>query len=517
MQASEATPSMDHSARENRENPPASLSLRVTAAAAWMIVFRWLDRLIGIASVAVLARLLTPDDFGLVAYATLVIGVVELFTGLATDAELIRYAHPDRAYYNAAWTMNVARGVAITLLLIGLVGPASQFFEEPRLRVVMLTLAAMPLLQGFENVGIVDFRKGLEFDREFRFLLTARVVGTVATIGLAFAMRNYWALVAGTLFRTAFRVLLSYKVHPFRPRFDVSRIAEMFRFSRWMMILNLAGGLSERLPGLVVGREWGSSVLAYLNVGREIAELSTTEIRAPIRRALYPGLAQIVHQPARLADVLVRCTGMLALLTLPIALGLALVADDLVPLVLGAQWHPTISLLQPLCVGGAITALGTNSHLAYMALNRSHLAALAAALRALLLLALLLAVSPTCGAIGAAYAIAGMACFMTIIDYALAPRLLGIAVARFLAVVWRPLVAALAMAGAVWLLRSNAAPANDLPGHASSLARSALLGSSVYIACVITLWTLAGRVDGAERWLLALVKNRYVRLVRSVA
>ncbi len=265
------------------------LGRRVTTAAAWMVAFRWVDRLIGMLSVAILARLLAPEDFGIVGYAMLVIGILELFMGLATDVELIRHARVDRSYYNAAWTMNVLRGLVIATVLLALVQPAAEFFDEPRLGAIMLSFAAIPLIQGLENVGIVEFRKRLEFDREFRFLLTSRIVGTVVTIGLAFALRTYWALVAGTILRTAFRVALSYRVHPFRPRFEVARVPEIFRFSRWMMILNLAGGLGERLPGLVIGRELGSSALAYFNMGKEIASLSTTEVRAPIRRALYPG------------------------------------------------------------------------------------------------------------------------------------------------------------------------------------------------------------------------------------
>ncbi len=224
-----------------------------------------------------------------------------------------------------------------------------------------------------------------------------------------------------------------------------------------------------------------------------------------------------MNHRARLAQVLVQSTGMLALLTLPIPLGIALVANDLVPLFLGSQWQPTIGLLQPLCIAGAIAAAGTNGQLAYMALNRSHLAAIAASLRAALLLVLLLVVLPSYGVVGIAYAMAGMTGLMTIVDYALAPRLLGIAAGRFLAVVWRPAVAALAMVAAVWMLRTAVGPADDLAGHAWSLIRATLLGSIVYVICVLGLWIVGGRPDGAEQWLVALAKDRYARHLRSAA
>jgi len=494
-----------------------SLSRRITTAAAWMVAFRWLDRLIGILSLAVLARLLSPADFGLVAYGTLVIGILELFTGLSTDSELIRHARADRSYYNAAWTMNVLRGVVMAALLLALIRPAVTFFHEPRLVAIMLSLSAIPLIQGFENVGIVDFRKQLEFDREFRFLLTSRIVGTVATIIFALLLHSYWALIVGTLFRAVFRIAWSYRVHPFRPRFALAGIRDIFRFTRWMMIQNLASGLNDRLPGIVIGREWGSSALAYFNVAKEISDLSATEIRAPIRRALYPGLARLAERPTHLGDVLISATGMLALLTLPIPLGIALVSDDLVPLFLGEQWQPAIALVQPLCIAASVAAVGTNSQLAYMALNRSHLAAVAVSLRALLVLVVLLLVGRSYGVVGVAYAIAAITCVMTALDYALAPRLLDIRVRRLLAVVWRPVAAAVAMAGAVWLLQLASVPAHDTAGHLWALIRATLLGAVVYTVCVVILWTLGGCRDGAEKWLIALVKEQHARLSRTTA
>lgn len=498
----------------DRGNPDADLGSRVAAAAGWMVGFRWIDRVIGLASVAILARILVPEDFGIVGYATLVAGILELFAGIATDAELIRHRHADRAYYNAAWTMNVLRGLAIAALMAALAEPAGTFFREPRLAAVMLVLASIPLIRAFENVGVVDFRKELQFNLEFRYLLTSRMLGTVATIALALWMRSYWALAIGIVVRTALGVALSYAFHPFRPRFDLARVPEIFRFSRWMMLQTLATGVNEKLPALVVGRSWGSSDLAFFNIGKEIADLSATEIRAPIRRALYPGLARIADRRQRLREVLVESTAMLALLTVPIPLGIALVAEDFVPLFLGPQWDATVSVLQPLCIAASVTALGTNSQLALMALNRSHLTAIAAFIRLALLLAAVVLASPH-GVVVVACAVAGVSCIMLIADYTLSARVLEIDARRFAAVVWRPVTASLAMCAAVWLFRAGFPASADLPGHAWSLVRSSLLGAAVYVVCVLSLWAIGGRRGAAERRLFETLKDLRARFGKA--
>jgi O-antigen/teichoic acid export membrane protein len=250
-------------------------------------------------------------------------------------------------------------------------------------------------------------------------------------------------------------------------------------------------------------------------MGKEIAELSITEIRAPIRRALYPGLARIADRQERLSEVLVESTAMFALLTVPIPLGIALVAEDLVPLFLGAQWQPTVAVLQPLCIAVAVSALGNNSQLAYMALNRAHLAAIAAVVRLLLLAALLVVLPVSYGVIGVAYVVAGVSCIMLVADYALSARILSISTGRFLCAVWRPVTASLAMCVAVWLIRSGFAPAADLPAHVWSLVRSTLLGAVVYVVCLLALWVMGGRRDGAERRLVALATHFFDRLGRN--
>ncbi len=215
-----------------------------------------------------------------------------------------------------------------------------------------------------------------------------------------------------------------------------------------------------------------------------------------------------------MGDVLVESAGMLALLTLPIPLGIALVADDFVPLFLGPQWQPMIDVLRPLCIAASVSALGTNSQLALLALNRSHITAAAASIR-LAVLALLLSLAAPHGVVGVAYAIAGMSGVSLAADYALSARVLHIAPRRFLGVVWRPVSAALAMALAVWLLRGGMPPASDLPGHLGSLILSAASGAAVYAGCVLALWAGTGRREGAERRLLATLQSARMRLRRS--
>jgi PST family polysaccharide transporter len=472
-----------------------------------MVAFRWLDRLIGLASIAILARLLVPGDFGLVGYAMIVIGLLDLLADFSTDAELIRRRDPSRDHFDAAWTINVLKGVVMSVVMLLLAPLAADYFHEPRLSMVMYALAALPLIQSLENVGVVEFRKRLEFDREFRYLLTSRLVGTIVVVALAFLVRSYWALIFGSLARAVIRVGLSYRLHSFRPRFGLARVPEVFRFSRWMLMQNLAIGLTERIPALVIGRLFDASSLAFYNISKEISDLAATEVRAPIRRALYPGLSQVSDRQDRIKTVVIESTGMMALLTFPVPLGIALVAQDLVPLFLGSHWIPAVALLQPLSIAAAMQAIDTNSALVYMATNRVYLTAIGSLLRLVVLATLISLLAPRFGVAGVAYA-AGIGGVMIVVtDYALSARLLGIPIGRFVDVVWRPVVAGVMMCVAVELLRLAMQPAESTVGHARLLGGSATLGAAVYTAAVLALWAVIGRPKGAEQRLIDAIRT----------
>ena len=199
-----------------------SIRTSMAKGAVWMVTFKTLERSLGLISMLVLARVLTPADFGLVAMATSLIALLELFSAFGLDTALIQHANAQRVHYDTAWTLNVLAGCTIALVMLALAWPASQFYREPRLTAVIAALSFGAAVQGCENVGVVAFRKEMRFDREFRFLLTKKILAFCTTVPLALWLHNYWALVAGTIMGRVGGVTLSYILHPFRPRLSLA-------------------------------------------------------------------------------------------------------------------------------------------------------------------------------------------------------------------------------------------------------------------------------------------------------
>ena len=270
-----------------------SVQRRMATGAVWMVLFKFVEKGLGLVSMLVLARLLTPDDFGIVAMAGTFIGMAAMFTAVGFDLAIIQNREASADHYSTGWTLNVLIGAFIFALMLVCAQPIARFFGHDELVWIVSVLALGPLIGGLENTGVVAFRKELNFRREFVYQISAKFVAFMIVVPLAFLWRTYWVLVTGALLARGASVAISYLMHPFRPRFTLVKFREMFRFSRWLLFNNAVIFFKERSTDFFVGRQLGPSALGVYNLSYELANLPTTEISAPINRALLPGFARL--------------------------------------------------------------------------------------------------------------------------------------------------------------------------------------------------------------------------------
>lgn len=189
----------------------------MASGAAWMVSARVIDKVLGLISTLILARLLAPADFGLVAMAVSIVALSELLSAFSFDTALVANAKPPESHYHTAWTLNVLFLGCTAILVTAFAYPASILFDDPRLVPTIAVLGLSLAIQGFENIGIVAFRKEMRFGKDFAFMLSKRVIGPCVTLPVAFATRSHWALVVGIVASRSACILLSYSMHPFRP------------------------------------------------------------------------------------------------------------------------------------------------------------------------------------------------------------------------------------------------------------------------------------------------------------
>ena len=472
---------------------------KIAKGAAWMVSFKMIDRGVGLLSTVILARLLVPEDFGLVAMATILIAALQLLIAFSFDVHLIQNPNAGREQFDTAWTLNLLFSVLCGVGLALLAGVTSRFYGEPRLELVIYLLALSFATLGFSNIGPVIFRREMRFDREFKFLLGKRMASFLVTIPLAFLLRNYWALVIGQVTGSLVSVALSYYVSDYRPRFSLRAKVELFNSSKWLMMNNFLQFLNGRAAELIIGRLGGAGILGVYTVAAEISTLPTTELVAPINRAAFPGYARVAKNIDALRNSFMNVVSMIALIALPAGIGIASVADLVVPVALGWKWMAAVPLIQILAIFGVIQALQTNISYVYLATGRIAYVTLIGAIQVVILGVLLIPGVLRWGAIGAAWAFLGTVVLMTPVNQFLIARELQLSAATMVRKFVRPLFASLAMAAAVEGTKRILVLLEMDSLYVFALFSCVFVGALTYVVTLYGLWRISGSPSGAER------------------
>lgn len=474
-------------------------SKSVVSGAALYVGMRWFDRLIGVISTIVLARLLTPDDFGIVALALVVLGLAIVLLDLGINVAVIQRSGLDRDDLDTAWTIRLIQNAIIAMGLAAIAVPAASYYGDPRLEPVLWVLAVAYLLDGFTGMGPVVFQKRQQYAREVAFYAAKRLLGFLVTMVLAFALRSYWALIVGTLLGNAGGVVMSHLMYRQLPRFTLSRWRGFLGASFWLALRTMATYASQELDKFVVGRRDGTAALGGYAIASQIAAMPTSELLAPLSRALFPALAAIKDDEASLSRMFLLALGIQCALALPAAAGLAMVAGDLVPVMLGEKWVDAAPILAALALAFGANALTHSGTYLLTTLGRYRAQSLLQWGLAASLALLVFVIFPESGAVQIAwFRVAlglGSILAITVLSLRCLPR---VGTSDLRAFVWRPILATLTM---VAVLAALAGPCAALSAWAA-LSVKVLAGVSVYTVTLLALWRIAGWPDGAERWML---------------
>lgn len=477
----------------------SALRGRLVRGSAWITGAKLVTNALGLVVTLVLARLLRPADFGLVAIGTTLLGLLSAATDVALTEALVRHENPTPAHFDTAWTLNLGRALAVASLFALASWPASRAWGDGRVAGVMLVLALGVVVNGFENPRAIMRTRALQFSQQFLLQVTNRMVALIVAIAVAWTTRSYWALLLGTLAGQVAGVAASYTVLPFRPRLRLVHTRELLGFSLWLTGCQIVNTINWRLDALLIGA-WGSrSALGFYTVGDNLASLPTREATAPLTGTLFPAFSTIAGDRERLGRAYRRAQALVVLVACPIGVGISLVAAPLVLLCLGPRWGAATLVVEVLAPVFALQSLG----------NVAQPLAMAAGETALLFrrdVQALLMRPP--------FIVAGMALggFRGIVWARVLTGLIGVALNMLVvrrvtglslgAQVWpngRVLLACVLMAAAVTAAGRWAPDEHVAADRIVRIAEAAVVGAAAYGGALLLLWRLTGCPDGAER------------------
>ncbi|APZ43482.1 oligosaccharide flippase family protein [Acidihalobacter ferrooxydans] len=328
-----------------------TVAARTAFGAAWIIGWRFVNRFLGIISTLILVRLLVPADFGVVALAMGFVQGLQQLAELGTENAIIRADMPDRQLYNTGFTINVLRGFGVAVILLIIAVPAGHFFNSPHFTQVTFVAAAVSAISSLQNIGVVDYRRYMAFDKEFLLKLLPRLISVSTAISLAFVLRDYWALIIAILVSVVVDTLLSYVLHPYRPGLTLAGWPRMASYSTLLWLSNIAGLLGGLGTKSTITKMTNVGALGLFEVAHEVAQLPSSELVGPLTRAMFSGLSEVRTQADRGASLLIKMMTTMNLVVMPLGVGLSLVAEPAIRLAFGEKWLGAVPLLQVLALG----------------------------------------------------------------------------------------------------------------------------------------------------------------------
>ncbi len=353
----------------------------------------------------VLARLLAPDDFGLIAIAFVAIEITERLTDLGMTAALVQRKDLDERHYDTAWTIGLIRAAFVSLIVYVTAPLVADLYGDERASPLIRVLALLPLLEAAASVKVVELIRRLDF-RTLTFVkLPAAVANAAVAISLA-PFFGVWALVGGALAGPAAHLIMSYVVAPYRPhlRVDQQSTRALIHFGRWMFTIGLISLAGNSVLRLIISRELGTDQLGLYFLAAKLAFLPleiADEVIASVTFPLYARLQASKEKVVRAFRAVMLAT--FALLT-PASLILIALAPGVAENILGARWGGTAPVIRALAFVSVVYLLGEGIRPVLKGMGKPSKVALIEAVQTSLLIALAWVFTRTWGVVGAALA-----------------------------------------------------------------------------------------------------------------
>lgn len=497
------------------------IGTKVSRSASRMAVVQLLAKFFDFVALLVVARLLTPDDFGLVTLAGSVFLVANSLTELPVADVLVQRKELDERFLTSAFTLTALRGLLISAILLLLAPFVAQWLEDPRLETVIQVLAIAPVVQGLASPAMVRFLRDVDYVPLARTQLLGKLASFVAVLLLAWITRSYWALVAGLVVNPVVAAAATYVVAPWRPRLGIFGIRGILSFAGWVTLSRIIFTLNFQADRFFVGKILGKASLGQYAMSGDVATIATYTVAGAVMQPLFAGFARLSHERKRLVEAYLKGQQILITLVAPLGFGLAAVAESLVPLALGPQWLPTVPLIWLHGPALALQMMVVPVQSLTMAMAQPRLLVMRELIALLIRLPLTIWAAWSYGLLAAVMARAAVSVLMVLINLALARQLLQVPVLTQILSCGRAILASVLMAGVVVLVQAVLpTPQLGVGAVQTALAVGHLLvcvgaGALAYVAALLLFWHAAGRPEGAETWAIAQAQPLIRRLRRS--
>lgn len=486
-----------------------SLGTKTVRGVVWNYVSFASGKFLIFISTIILARLLAPAQFGQVALALLVIQYLDAIGDLGVSAALIYQRDNIERAKNVAFIISILAGMVLSIVAY-LVAPAfAAFYDEPALVPMLQVLAASVLLNAFGQTHMTLLTKDLNFRLKLLPDLARSLAKGVGSISLALLGWGAWSLIWGQVLGVVVLTVVLWIVVPWRPRleWDGPLARKMLGYGTQIMLIQMLAVVWATADYLIVGKLLGRADLAYYQQAFRVTDLLIINIAFVVGKVLFPSYAKINNDNDKLRQGFLATIRYVALVTLPLSIGIAAVAPLFVSQVFGPKWLAMIPAVQLLALRAGISTLSFNSGHMLRAIGRPNIITYQMVVKLVVLVVVVLLTVPY-GFVAVAMGQVGVAVFSMLLDFVTMSRVIQVSLVSIAREVQPALLATVGMGLVVWLLVRSVSPGWDLLGLIASVGLGAI--------CYASLLWLTNRElcrDGI-RWLRRALRRKQPALAK---
>lgn len=482
----------DHPTDPSNEAEPGSLRQKAFWGAAIMVATRFSVRFLGLISAAFLARLLTPEDFGLFATASLALSFFLLIKDVGMGEAVIKQKNLTKQDLDTLWTIRFLLSFLSAGALLIVAPFIAVFLKDPRVLAVLQIMALVPIIDSFASPASALMLRDFKFGSDFVLKSSDKLVRVIVVIGVALILKSYWALVFGALLASVFGVIISHIARPYRPNFTLVNYRDHIDFALWTYLRNVANYVARSSDEFIVRGMTSTEFFGIYHMSRDLARTLIGELIAPVGEAMLPALSKMQQDPARLATAISNVFGAALIVGTAVSFGVAVTAPELVLVILGDQWTTAAPFLTMLAVGAACNSVGEINRSSFIAAGLAKSSTNFWLLRALIYSIGCLIAGLYAGPTEIALTFTALSVCMLFVEARHLFIVMGLE-ARILSLAVRPLTSGFAMVAAVYFL-----PLPDTLPLILVLLSKVAVGATAFGVAAVLLWKISGYKEGPE-------------------
>ncbi|WP_440903475.1 oligosaccharide flippase family protein [Catenovulum sp. SX2] len=330
----------------------------------FLVASKMIVRMLGLVSTLILARLLVPEDFGLVAIAMITLKLFDVLGQTGSKQYIIRKDQVDDDDLNTAWTLDVLFRVTLAIILMALSSLIASIYGDERLGPLLIAISFLSIFSSLTNPGLFLLEREQNYKPLFKLSVSLKILAVITTITLAVIYQNYWALILGQVSTVLFKLIGSYIIHPYRPKKSLVKFHQQFSFSKWMLAKGIVGYSRSQLDTVLVNFNFNASAVGNYHIMKYISSMPSSELITPATQPLLATFSQSKDNPSHLNYQFCISLYILSLISIPLSLFFYEFHRDIVLILLGQQWvdmSEVFGNLSLLIISSAFSGLAINA------------------------------------------------------------------------------------------------------------------------------------------------------------